>query len=54
MGFAAGRLASARFLAGSGHPTDTQLNDVTNSYGLLSNSRLNLQAGSFERTNNDL
>ncbi len=53
-GFRGRQTSFSSVLAGSGHPTDTQLNDVTNSYGLLSNSRLNLQAGSFERTNNDL
>ena len=41
-------------LAGSGHPPGSQLNVVTNSYGLLGNSRLDLQAGSLQRTGNDL
>ena len=41
-------------LAGSGHPLQSQLNVVTNSYGLLGNSRLDLQAGSLQRTGNDL
>lgn len=53
-GFRGRQTTFSSVLAGSGHPTETQLNDVANSYGLLSNSRLNLQAGSFERTNNDL
>ncbi len=41
-------------LAGSGHPLASQLNVVTNSYGLLGNSRLDLQAGSLQRTGNEL
>lgn len=53
-GFRGRQTSFSSVLAGSGHPTQTQLNDVVNSYGLLSNSRLNLQAGSFERTNNNL
>ena len=53
-GFRGRHTSFSSVLAGSGHPTDTQLNDVTNSFGLLSSSRLNMQAGSFERTNNDL
>lgn len=41
-------------LAGAGHPLASQLNVVTNSYGLLGNSRLDLQAGSLQRTGNEL
>lgn len=41
-------------LAGSGQPLGSQLNVVTNSYGLLGNSKLDLQAGSLQRTNNEL
>lgn len=41
-------------LAGAGHSLGSQLNVVTNSYGLLGNSRLDLQAGSLQKTNNDL
>ncbi len=41
-------------LAGSGHQLASQLNVVTNSYGLLGNSKLDLQAGSLQKTNNEL
>jgi flagellar basal-body rod protein FlgF/flagellar basal-body rod protein FlgG len=41
-------------LAGSGHPLQSQLNVVTNSYGLLGDSRLDMQAGSLQRTSNEL
>lgn len=41
-------------LAGSGQPLNSQLNVVTNSYGLLGNSKLDLQAGSLQRTGNEL
>ncbi len=41
-------------LAGSGHPLQSQLNVVTNSYGLMGNSKLDLQAGSLVKTNNEL
>ena len=41
-------------LAGSGHPLESQLNVVTNSYGLLGNSKLDMQAGSLQKTNNEL
>ena len=53
-GFRGRQTSFSSVLAGSGHPTATQLNDVTNSYGLFGSSRLNLQSGSLERTNNDL
>ncbi len=41
-------------LAGSGHPLATQLNDATNSYGLLGESHLDMRPGSLEPTNGDL
>jgi flagellar basal-body rod protein FlgF len=41
-------------LAGSGHPLQSQLNVVTNSYGLLGSSSLDMQAGSLTRTGNEL
>jgi flagellar basal-body rod protein FlgF len=41
-------------LAGSGHHLSSALNQATNSYGLLSNSRLDLQPGALENTGNDL
>jgi flagellar basal-body rod protein FlgF len=41
-------------LAGSGEQLNSQLNVVTNSYGLLGSSKLDLQAGSLQRTGNDL
>ncbi len=41
-------------LAGSGRPLNSQLNVVTNSYGLLGDSKLDLQAGSLQRTGNEL
>jgi len=41
-------------LAGSGQQLNSQLNVVTNSYGLLGDSRLDMQAGSLQRTGNDL
>lgn len=41
-------------LAGSGHALASQLNIVTNSYGLLGNSRLDLQSGSLQHTSNEL
>lgn len=41
-------------LAGSGRPLNSQLNVVTNSYGLLGGSKLDLQAGSLQRTGNEL
>src|SRR5579871_2589499 len=41
-------------LAGSGQPLATQLNYVTNSYGLLGDSHLDMQSGSLVHTGNDL
>jgi flagellar basal-body rod protein FlgF/flagellar basal-body rod protein FlgG len=41
-------------LAGSGQQLGSQLNVVTNSYGLLGNSHLDMQSGSLTRTNNEL
>jgi flagellar basal-body rod protein FlgF/flagellar basal-body rod protein FlgG len=41
-------------LAGYGHQLGSQLNIATNHYGLLSNSRLDLQPGPLEHTGNPL
>jgi flagellar basal-body rod protein FlgF/flagellar basal-body rod protein FlgG len=41
-------------LAGAGQQLNSQLNVVTNSYGLLGNSKLDLQAGSLQHTGNEL
>lgn len=41
-------------LAGSGRPLATQLNVVVNSYGMLGTSKLDLQAGSLQKTSNEL
>lgn len=41
-------------LAGSGKPLNSELNVDTNSYGVLGSTRLDMQAGSLQRTGNDL
>jgi flagellar basal-body rod protein FlgF/flagellar basal-body rod protein FlgG len=41
-------------LAGSGQQLNSQLNAVTNSYGLLGDSHLDMQAGSLQQTGNNL
>jgi flagellar basal-body rod protein FlgF len=53
-GFRARHTTFSSVLAGSGHPLNSQLNEVTNSYGLLGGSRLDMQQGSLERTGNEL
>ena len=41
-------------LAGSGQQLNSQLNVVTNSYGLLGDARLDMTAGSLQHTGNEL
>jgi flagellar basal-body rod protein FlgF/flagellar basal-body rod protein FlgG len=41
-------------LAGTGHPLGSELNRVTNDYGVLGGSRLDLTQGSLKATGNDL
>jgi flagellar basal-body rod protein FlgF len=53
-GFRARHTTFGSVLAGSGHSLASQLNEDTNSYGLLGGSRLDMQAGSLERTGNEL
>ncbi len=53
-GFRARYTAFSSVLAGSGHPLASQLNVVTNSYGLLGNSHLDMQTGSLQHTGNEL
>jgi flagellar basal-body rod protein FlgF len=53
-GFRARHTTFSSVLAGSGHPLASQLNEATNSYGLLGGSRLDMQQGSLERTGNEL
>ena len=53
-GFRARHTTFSSVLAGSGHPLATQLNDATNSYGVLGGSRLDMRQGPLERTGNDL
>jgi flagellar basal-body rod protein FlgF/flagellar basal-body rod protein FlgG len=53
-GFRARYTNFSSVLAGSGHPLESQLNVVTNSYGLLGNSHLDMQAGSLQHTGNEL
>lgn len=53
-GFRARHTSFSSVLAGSGQHLDSVLNVDTNSYGLLSGSRLDMQAGSLEHTGGDL
>src|SRR5665213_1223504 len=53
-GFRGRSTSFSSVLAGSGHHLGSALNQATNSYGLLSNSRLDLQPGVLESTGNDL
>lgn len=53
-GFRARQTAFSSVLAGSGQQLASTLNTATNSYGLLSNSRLNMQSGSLEHTGGEL
>ena len=53
-GFRARHTTFSSVLAGSGKELNSQLNVVTNSYGLLGGSRLDLNPGSLQTTGNDL
>lgn len=53
-GFRARHTTFSSVLAGSGQHLSSELNVDTNSYGLLSGSRLDMQAGSLEHTGGDL
>ena len=53
-GFRARHTTFSSVLAGTGHPLASQLNVVTNSYGLLGDSHLDLQSGSLQHTGNEL
>lgn len=53
-GFRERKTAFSSVLAGSEDHLKSQLNVVTNSYGLLGNSRLDLQSGALTRTGNEL
>jgi flagellar basal-body rod protein FlgF len=53
-GFRGRSVSFSSVLAGSGHHLSSTLNQATNSYGLLSNSRLDMQPGVLENTGNDL
>jgi flagellar basal-body rod protein FlgF len=53
-GFRTRHTSFSSVLAGSGHPLATQLNDATNSYGLLGASRLDMQPGALEHTGSEL
>lgn len=53
-GFRERQTTFSSVLAGSGQQLNSQLNVDTNSYGLLGNSKLDLQAGSLSHTGNEL
>ena len=53
-GFRGRHTTFSSVLAGYGHPLASQLNEATNSYGLLGASRLDLTPGSLERTGTEL
>lgn len=53
-GFRGRSTSFSSVLAGYGHPLATQLNEATNSYGLLGSSRLDLRPGALERTGTEL
>lgn len=53
-GFRARQTAFSSVLAGSGQQLGSALNTATNSYGLLGNSRLDMQSGSLSHTGNEL
>ncbi|ADW70907.1 flagellar basal-body rod protein FlgF [Granulicella tundricola] len=53
-GFRARHTTFSSVLAGSGRPLASQLNEATNSYGLLGGSHLDMQQGSLARTGSDL
>jgi flagellar basal-body rod protein FlgF/flagellar basal-body rod protein FlgG len=53
-GFRERQTSFSSVLAGSGHQLGSQLNVVTNSYGTLGDSHLDMQAGSLQNTGNTL
>jgi len=53
-GFRGRHTTFSSVLAGSGQQLESQLNVVTNSYGLLGNSHLDMQPGSLQHTGNEL
>lgn len=53
-GFRARHATFSSVLAGTGHPVGSELNRVTNSFGVLGDSHLDLSQGSLVRTGNDL
>jgi flagellar basal-body rod protein FlgF/flagellar basal-body rod protein FlgG len=53
-GFRGRQTTFGSVLAGSGQQLASQLNVVTNSYGLLGNSHLDMQPGSLQHTGNEL
>ncbi len=53
-GFRARHTTFSSVLAGYGHPLQSDLNEATNSYGLLGASSLDMRAGSLENTGNSL
>jgi len=53
-GFRERQTTFSSVLAGSGQELASQLNVVTNSYGLAGSSHLDMQSGSLTRTNNEL
>jgi flagellar basal-body rod protein FlgF/flagellar basal-body rod protein FlgG len=53
-GFRARHATFSSVLAGSGRPLGSELNRVTNDYGVLGDSHLDLTQGSLVRTGNDL
>lgn len=53
-GFRARHTTFSAVLAGSDHPLASALNTATNNYGLLSGSRLDMQAGPLQHTGGEL
>ena len=53
-GFRGRHTSFSSVLAGNGHPLSSELNEATNSYGLLGASRLDLRPGPLERTGTEL
>ena len=53
-GYRARHATFSAVLAGTGHPVGSELNRVTNDYGVLGDTHLDLAQGSLVRTGNDL
>ena len=53
-GFRARHSSFSSVLAGSGRELNSQLNEITNSYGILGDAHLDLSQGSLTHTGNDL